>query len=163
MLAMTKDDILAALPKLKLEDLTIIHSMAAHLISGHTTPQNNAAGTLAALIFNALSGPLNVTQPYANIVNTKWGRQFDAKVPELAKWLDKNFDGWSANKMTQLAFLQWLFTLLVDDLKQRNVPRSLAMAVTNLGQIPRIVENAYPGYLESGFGKLILSNFQKPV
>lgn len=160
---MTKDAILTTLPKLSLEDLTVIHAVASKLISGHTAPKNEAAGTLAALFFEALSGPLCVTQPYSNLAGTKWGKQFEKKVPDLGKWLDQHFAGWSDNKVSQLAFLQMLFTMLANDLKRRNLPRSLAMAVTNLEQIPRIFENGYPGYLESGLGKLVLSHFQKSM
>lgn len=160
---MTKDDVLAALPSFELEDLTVIHAITAKLIQGRTAPLALTAGTLPALAFQALSGPLNVTQSYQNVAGGKWGKQFEAKIENLGKWLDLHFDGWSVNKITQLAFLQWLFTLLSNDLKRRNLPRSLAMVVTNLEQIPRIIENAYPGYLQAGLGKLILSHFQKPM
>lgn len=159
----TKDQILATLPRLSFEELTIVHSMAAHLIAGRAAPQSNQASALAALCYDALSGPLNVTQPYATMAGTKWGKQFEKKVPDLAKWLDQHFEGWNNNKVSQLAFLRMLFTMMANDLKRRNLPRSLAIAVTNLEQIPRIVENAFPGYLDSGLGKVILKNFQAPV
>lgn len=160
---MNKDKILAELPELSLEDLTIIHAIASKLIQGRSMGQTNKASTLAALCFEALSGPLNVTGSYASRATTKWGIQFEKKVPDLAKWLDLHFVGWADNKVSQLAFLQLLFTMMANDLKRRNLPRSLAMAVTNLDQIPRIFESAFPGYLESGLGKLIMERFQKPL
>lgn len=160
---MNKDSILAALPQLSLEDLTVVCSVTQSLIKGRTAVDLPPASGLAAMVFDAMGGPMNVTVPYASMAGTKWGKQFEKKVPELGKWLDQHFDGWSTNKVTQLAFLQWLFVLLANDLKRRELPRSLAMVVTNLEQIPRIVENAYPSYLESKLGGLILAHFQKPV
>lgn len=160
---MKKDQILAELPKLSLEELTIVHSVSQSLIIGRTAKQLEPASALAAMVFDALSGPLNVTMGYATMAGTKWGRQFEKKVPDLANWLDKHFAGWSDNKITQLAFLRMLFTMMSNDLKRRNLPRSLAMAVTNLDQIPRIIENAFPGYIESGMGQIILQRFQAQV
>ncbi len=158
-----RDSVLAMLPTMSVEDLITVQAVATKLIGARTVPQTGEAGRLPAIFFEALSGPLNATQPYAKLAGTKWGKQFEGKVPDLAKWLDQHFDGWSKNKVTQLAFLRMLFSMMANDLKRRNLPRSLAMAVTNLEQIPRIVENGYPGYLDAGMGKLILKSFQPPL
>jgi len=152
---MTKDEILAALPKLKQADLEAVHALAGHLLG--LVPANAAQGGGPA--FDALVTALGLSMAYQTLMGTKAGQIFNKRVPELVKYLDSHFAGWDDNKLSQLAFLQFLYGLIITDLKERNVTASVGMVISNMSRIPELLENAFPGYLRSGMGEVILRQF----
>lgn len=156
---MTKDQILAALPALSPEEQAVIASVASHLSKGRIGALDRPATTLAATCFEALSAALNSPVPYATFAASKWGRAFDINVPTLGKWFDDKLPGWDKNKVGQMALLRMLFELLSEDLLKRKLPTNMGTMVSNLGQIPRIFNQAFPDYIESGMGPFILKKF----
>lgn len=156
---MTKDQILAALPGLSHEDQAVIASVASHLCKGRTGAIGQPATQLGATVYEALGAALASPVPYATFAASKWGRAFDAKVLPLGKWFDSKLPGWDKNKVGQMALLRMLFELLSQDLLKRSVPTNMGTMVSNLGQIPRIFDQAFPNYIESGLGPFILKKF----
>lgn len=155
-----KESIFGALPKLSRDDLVAVHLMAGHLLGAATAPIDEGAGTANQAIFNALVAALGLPLAYSSFNLTSSAKLFEKKLPSLIEFLNVNFKGWDAKKVTQLAFLRMLFGLLVDDLKEREVTPSMGILISNMGRIPEVFDNAFPFYRESGLGKVILKKFQ---
>jgi hypothetical protein len=99
---------------------------------------------------------------YVTATPTKWAQQFEKQVPILVEYLNLNFKGWDKNQIVQTAFLSMIFELLVVDIRKRHFGLNgvgFGTAVLNMGQIPRIVDDAYPGYRESGMLGMVLKQF----
>jgi hypothetical protein len=152
-----KDDILAALPTLSRADLESVHAMAAHLLGAQGSVSNGGTPD-APLLFEALSGQLNGIMGWPYVAATKQGKLLQQRAPEVTKFLTKHFRGWDKNKITQLAIMQLMISLLREDLKERGVQASFGILVANLNRLPEVFSNAFPGYLESGMGPLLLKN-----
>lgn len=157
---MTKDQILAALPKLSQADLGIIIAAAMHLQAATGTQANQPAG-LGHAIFNALGATVGAFVPYESFAVTKTARQLEIRLPDLEKFLNKEFPGWDVNKLTQTAFLRMLVNLIANDLTGRGVKPTFGSVVINLHRLPDIFDDAFPHYLINGLGPLVLKNFQK--
>lgn len=157
---MTKDEILAALPLLPRPDLEAIAAIAQSLLGGRLSNAAVTATPLAAPLFGALCDAVNATAALSNMTGTTTGKTFEKHLPGTTKFLDHHFKGWDDNKLVQLAFLRMLTELLRDDLKERGVTPSLGILISNLGRLPEVFDNGYPGYLEAGMGSLILKHFR---
>lgn len=154
----SKEEVLAALPKLSRADLEAVAAVAAHLLgAGGALPVE--ATPLAITLFEALGGALGRSISPLN-APAKVIAQVNAKGPPLAAVLTQGFPGWDARKTTQLAFLRMLMGLLMDDLSNRGVTPSLGVVVTNLQRIPEVFDTSFPDYRASGLGPLILKRFQ---
>lgn len=155
---MTKDEILAALPKLTRPDLEAVHAVTNGLLAGRLSNVATPASPLAVSTFEALSAALNVTTGL-HLVPSSINKRFHAQLPELASFLDANFDGWQDQKVSQQAFLRFLFNRLRDDLLTINIKPTYVSMINNFSRIPRLIEYDFPGYLSSGMGRLILKQF----
>ena len=159
----TLSQILAALPKLNQADLEAIQATAQTLINGRTAVSGKSATTVSLAVFNALQGAIGLNNAYAAIAPTKWGKQFEKQVPILIEYLNLNFKGWDKNKVVQTAFLSMIFELLVADIRKRHFGLNgvgFGTAVLNMGQIPRVIDDAYPDYRENGMLGMVLKQFQ---
>jgi len=155
-MGLTKTDILAALPKLSQVDLVAIQVMAASLLKGRTAALPAGAGLVHQTTLNALLATVGATQGAPKALLTK----FNAKLPGLTRFLDENFPGWGKNRVTQEAFLRMLFGLLHDNIKSIGLTPSLGVMINHLGRMHEVVEDAFPNYLASGMGPVILKRFQ---
>ncbi len=158
---MTKDQLLSALPSLTRPELEQVAAVAASLLGGRIANVAVPASPLAAPIFEALSVAANATVTLENLSGTTAGKGFAKYLPAVTKFLDAHFEGWAYNKLVQSAFLSMLMELLRDDLKERGVKPTLGVMVNNLGRLPEVFDNAYPGYLEARMGGLVLQHFSK--
>lgn len=156
---MTKDEILAALPTMAQADLEAIQAMTNHLLGGHTGPQARPGGMVAPMVFDALASALGVITAYSNYNHAVF-KQLDQRMPGLVVFLNANFKGWDRNKITQLAFLKMLFGLLIDDLKDKRVTPTVGILIINIPRIPEVFEKAFPNYLKTGLGKLVLKTYK---
>lgn len=153
---MIKDEILTALPLMSHSDLMAIHAMAGHLLQPHPLGGNDGASTLAPILFDALQATAGGTVPYASVALTKTGKLLIKNAPNVEQFFNKHFKGWDKNKIVKLAFIQLMTMLLSDDLKERGVTPTLGIMVANLNRLPEVFRNAFPGYLETGVGPLLL-------
>lgn len=151
-----KDEILAALPKLTQSELEVVHGLSGHLLGVARLPVTGTAQAIINALLTATGQPTGYLNPLAA---TQW-KAFEARVANLTLFLNQHFKGWDDNKITQLAFLTMLFQLLTDDLKRHGVKPTLGVMLINLKRIPQIFDDAFPDYLESGMGHVILSKFK---
>lgn len=159
MKSLTKDQIVGALPKLSVEELKAIAAVTASLINDRTGASSEALTPTAQLAFTALSKALNLAIGPANLP-PKLRKQFEAKVDELLAWLDTNMKGWRGSKNSELALLTYLFDLLVKDLRKKLIVPTVGTVIGNIHRIPRVLDFAFPGYINSGMAGLILNNFK---
>jgi hypothetical protein len=160
----TKEQILAALPNLNKAELRAVHATAGHLLgaTGGADASIAAPGSVGAIIFEALSGALCASMPYASLP-TATARQFEGRVPGFVAFLDANFAGWNKNKVGQLAFLRMMFHLIKDDLNERKVKPTIGVVIVHMSRMYEVFENAFPNYLSNGLGPMILKNFKSAV
>lgn len=156
---MTKDRILAALPKLAQADLEAIHAMSGALLNGRTAALPVQGGEPALTIFNALAATAGAAISLQTL-SPKLRKAFDGKVGPLECYLSRHFSGWDKHKLSQMAFLQALFDLLKTNLMALELTPSLTLMINNLHRMPRIIEDAYPDYLQAGLGDLILKHYR---
>src|ERR1700691_3458978 len=118
---MTKDAILAALADLSITDLRAVHAVSGQLLGAHGGAMLDGLPLQAQLIFEALVTALGASISYASVAHTQTGKLFIKRLPDFEKFLNVNFKGWNSHKVTQLAFLRMIFTLIKDDLQKRDV------------------------------------------
>lgn len=118
---------------------------------------------MPALLFDALSGHLNAMAGWPTMAGTKYGKLLVKNAPAVEKFLNRHFEGWDRNKLKQMAFMRLLIGLLADDLKERGVPRTFGIMVTNLTRLPEVVDNAFPNYLAAGLGPELLKRLTQRV
>lgn len=150
---------MAALPRLARADLEAVHGLCAHLLGATGAAQAGALGADLAL-YDALVTAIGASVPYSALP-TDSARRLRNNVPSFIKFLDTNFVGWDHNKITKTAFLRMLFTLLVSDLKGRGVSPSVNIIIVNMGRMPEVFDNAFPGYLGAGLGHVILKQYAR--
>jgi hypothetical protein len=157
---MSKDTILAALPKLSLADLAIVHAVASQLMGAAGALSEPGATTPQQTVFDALTATLGTAAHYQTWRVTTAGKKFDKDVPTLLTWLAQHFKGWDENRIKEQAFLRMLFGLVIANAGTRDYQLTLAQAAVSLGTMPFLFEEAFPGYLKSGLGFLILKKCQ---
>jgi hypothetical protein len=159
---MKKDSILAALPKLKPDDLKQVHAVAASLLAALGKPADAALSVgydTGLAIFDALVSAAGVTATMQSLP-VSLVQRFDRQWPALVTFLDANFKGWNDNKVSRAAFLRHLFDLIQKEVRVHTKPTPLTM-INNMHRLPEVLDKAYPNYLKSGLGHLIISRFKR--
>lgn len=157
-MTVTKDQILTSLPSLAKADLEAIVATASSLINARTGAIEQGAGTLPAIIFDAISSAANVTMPYTKLTPALKTMLSD-KTGGLECYLNANFKGWDTNRVGQVAFIRMLVGLIADDLKSREILVSIKTCIMNIGIIPVLVENQFPDYIANGMTSFITKKF----
>lgn len=155
-----RDQILGALPGLNRSDLEAIQAVIIQLLGGRTSNVSNEASTARQTVFDALTAAISRPMPYSGLPPAL-AKHYDANFPNLIIFFDKYFKGWDSNKITQTGFLRMIFGLIARDLKEREATPSVGSLIYNLPRIYEIVDNAFPNYLKSNMGHMILKMFKK--
>lgn len=156
---MTKEKILAALPKLTRPDLEAVAAMAGHLLGGRVGNTPPPVSPIADLIFSALVTTLGQPMALGSYSPTAT-RAFLKKLPALEAFMGESLGLWKEAKVVQIAVLRMVFDLLREDLKSRGVNPTIGIMVVNMGRIPEVFDDAFPNYLQAGMGPVILKRFK---
>ena len=156
---MIKDEILAALPKLPKGDLMAIQAVLNHLLGGPTGPLNAGGTVIAPVMFEALARALPLAISPLNVPSQTM-RLYNERAAQIVLWLNENFTDWNTKKVTELAFLTSLFDLLIKDLRKNKITPTLGVVITHMIRIPKVFDDAFPGYIKSRMGNLVLKHFQ---
>lgn len=157
---MTKDELLAALPLLKRADLEAVHVTAAALLGGRLSSVTSPASPLVVLTYDALTTTLGLTVPYSAFMGTVPGKRFESRAVSLGDFLTKAIKGWDETKVLQIAVLRLIFELLKENLKRRKINPTMASMTYNIGVIPKVFDDAFPGYIEAGLTAGILKRLK---
>ncbi len=148
---MTLSEIIAALPKLKQDELKAVKAVAERLLasSSHISGYEQE---LFLTLCDKLSARVSWTQFRAGAAGRPWAKGaatvlcFAEGSLHLGQW----------SKAPRMAIFGLLLGLVIDDLKGRKAPVTLGTVTANLSRVPMLFEEAYPGYLEGGMAMLVL-------
>ena len=77
----------------------------------------------------------------------------------LPEFVQKHFG--KISKVDRLGVYVLMHNILINDLRKRNIPVSIGSICRNLNRITETFNNEFPGYFESGMGKVILFAMKK--
>jgi hypothetical protein len=147
----TASKIIATLPTLTKADLAAVRGAADALLG----PQAAPTGTPATPLFEAVTRALGLRLGFAAFSQTATYKPYKRGEQAIADFLGTAFQApW--DRVTLNAMMQLLTECLTDDLKARKVPLSLGTLCNNLERAPQVFHDAFPGYIESGHGNIIL-------
>ena len=157
---MSKDAVLALLPKLKPAELEAVIAVANNLLSRAYTGANAGPATpLAALTIEAIGAAIGLTGGHANLP-PKVIAALDRRLPDMTAFFNAHFEGWDSNKVGQQAFLRMLFDGLRDDLLRRGIKPNYTTMINNLPQLRRVIDGLFPGYIDGGATGLLMRRFK---
>lgn len=156
---LTKNQIIVALPHLKLAELQAVHAVTASLLGAATGLSAPVANPLAEPIFNAISKALGHSMAYRSLPPAL-SKQFDERLVGLVKFFGNFFPNWNVNKTQRAAFLYFMMSLLKSEVAARGLTPTYKIMIQSLGQMPVAFDLEFPGYRRSGLGQLILDKFK---
>jgi hypothetical protein len=143
--------IIATLPTLTKADLAAVRGAADALLG----PQAAPTDTPATPLFEAVTRALGLRLGFAAFSQTATYKPYKRGEQAIADFLGTAFQA-PRDRVTLNAMMQLLIECLTDDLKARRVPLSLGTLCNNLERAPQVFRDAFPGYIESGHGSIIL-------
>jgi hypothetical protein len=143
--------IIATLPTLTKADLAAVRGAADALLG----PQAAPIDTPATPLFEAVTRALGLRLGFAAFSQTATYKPYKRGANAIAGFLGTAFPD-AENKVTRNALHGLMLECLIDDLKARRVPISLGTLCNNLERCPQVFRDAFPGYIESGHGNIIL-------
>ena len=149
--------VLAALPALNKAELLAVKAAAEGLLG----PLRGANGAPATPLFEALTRALGARLSLDQFQATGTYKSFSRGERAFMAFVDENFPSVKSNKVPYRAFIAFLVDLVIDDMKQRKIPISIGTVSVNLESVPDMFERAYPDYIKSGFGHLVLEAMTK--
>jgi hypothetical protein len=147
----TASKIIATLPTLTKADLAAVRGAADALLG----PQAAPIDTPATPLFEAVTRALGLRLGFAAFSQTATYKPYKRGANAIADFLGKAFSV-EFSMLEYHAINQLLIECLTDDLKARGVPLSLGTLCNNLERVPQVFRDAFPGYIESGHGNIIL-------
>lgn len=153
---LTKNEIIAALPTLKPDELKAIHAVIFSLLG---EPAGVPTTPLAVPVFDAVSAVLGRNMRHANMPPAL-AQQFNKNLTELLKFFGNYFPNWNSNKTRRTAFLFFMLNLLKADIMARGLTPTYKIMIQSLGQMAPAFDREFPGYRRSGLGHLILDKFK---
>jgi hypothetical protein len=140
---MSKDQVLALLPKLTRQELREVAAACESLIpavSGRNPEYDELAQTIAWMC-ERLGMSKHFTVPKKEFI--KHGKP-------VLKFMRTHFAEETKVKVVRLAVLQFLVVMLVEWLKKSQVPINARTITLNLDKIPERFQFSFPGYIECG-------------
>lgn len=156
----TKDTILAALPKLQPSELTEINLVVRHLLGLQAATEIDKDPVVLRW-FDAMTAALGVKLNYSSFTPTSGHRFLVRYAPLAESFLCEVFPASQESKVMAHGLSRFLVGLLIDDLKERRIPISIGTLATHLIRIPAAFENSFPDYRASNLAHLIPEAMKK--
>ena len=157
---MKLEDIISALPKLKAEEVQKVRMTCDFLLQGKPEITIRLDSPSVALEFfyeAALShcAKKGLTwPPFRAFRRLDVFKAYQANWPLVESFIQKN---WPNAKLNDRHKLYGLFVeLLADSIISWDVPLTIGTFCRNMGKLPQLVTDAFPGYAEQGWLSLIL-------
>lgn len=145
----TKDDIIATLPKLNPIDLAEVIAVAIHL---HNREGDDST---AEKWFDAICMSLGSSHAYNTVKKGSIGTLLRDQCDQAEKLLETLLSDKTRNEVGRRAIRKALMDLTVEFLKKRNLPPTRGMLAKNLSRITDVVDDAFPDYRKGGLGPTI--------
>lgn len=129
-------EIIAALPSLSKPELAAVKAAADRLLVG-------PVGT-ATPLYEALQAVARVRLPYDRFIKSKAGQGWPERQKQAMTFVQATWP--ELPKVQKQPLLRFLLSLLADDLKRRNITVSMGTMALNVGELPRVVDQSFPGY-----------------
>ena len=155
---MTKDQILAALPKLGQNDLKAIKAVIEAILNGPqmaTGALNEFEGRCYEALRDCLTSRGLIAPPFASINSTTYGKAFRDNSIDFITYLNLNFPTVLKNRVSSVAMMRFALDLLADDLTKKEIPVTVGSMAVNMLRIGQVLRAAFPGYFEAGMQHLI--------
>ncbi len=151
---MTVNKVLATLPHLSQEELATVRAAIEHLLV-HQVDELDTTSPL----YTTLASLLNIGLSYRDFHNVQSYSTWRKVAPKVVSFITDTFP--QATKVAKIAMMTFMLEALIEDLKGRGVPLTLATVTINLSRLPAIFDECYPGYREAGKVHLILEAMTK--
>lgn len=151
------DEVLAALHGLTIKDLDRVRVAATGLVASRRKQDKTVAqDTVERQLFNIIV--LRVAQ----IEHPSWTQftrspsyvKFVQRVPVVVRWLDEHAVG--LTQVQRYHLLDCGISLLCRDLSRRGTKPSVRLVVHCLGDLPSVLDRAFPGYAEAGLLHMVV-------
>jgi hypothetical protein len=93
---------------------------------------------------------------YSEIGRQKCSRAWKTGVENLNLFISYAFKDAIKSKVERLALINFLFDLLLTDLRGRHVPITIKTVTHNMTRITGLFSDAFPGYVEAGMAYVVL-------
>ena len=146
---MTKDDIVATLPKLNEKELQEVIALAISLLN------KEADDSTAELWFSAICAETGSQQSYESIKKGSIGSFLRDQADSAEALINELLDPASSTVTTQMAIRRSLIGLLIADLKSRNLPVTRGMLAKHMARLAEVLDHAFPDYRKNGMAPLL--------
>lgn len=150
----TAAKIIAQLPSLSRAELSAVKGAADSLLGPQATSIEQPATPLLTEITRALGLKLG----FSAFGQTRAYKQFKPAEQAIELFLQQNFG--RLDRRTGQAIMGLMVDCLIADLKAQGLPLSMGVVCNNLMRAPQALRDAFPGYLESGYGQLIIDRIR---
>lgn len=138
--------VLSALGGLSISELQAVRAAADRLLG-------SPAGT-ASPLWGVVTTALGVQLPFTRFQKTAAYKSWLKNEPVVVSFVAATWPNLS--KVQEMAIMNYLIGMLLDDLKGRGVPVTVGTIALNLGSIPHLLDHAFPDYRSAGLAHLIL-------
>ena len=156
---MKRDQILAALPALKPNDLKAILRATEGLLGEAARVPKAKAKTApegpTGWLYDGLLGATGLTLSWNQFAPSQAGKQFTKWAPDVVSFAQSSFPEQMIKKASGYAIIRLLLDLILADLRKRKIPVTLNTITIHMQRVQDIFNDAFPGYLETGLGSLI--------
>lgn len=155
---MTYDDIVAAIPNLSAQQLHELRGRCKALLGTRSDPNATTTGlTPGEVVYHALGGLYEERGlellPWPVFIKTKFGARWVLNSVKLVEWVNKFCK--PRDRVERNVALQNILERLIQLVCAGGAPNRPATIGGVLTRVPRLVDDWYPGYRESGLLNLL--------
>jgi hypothetical protein len=161
MTRLSADAVVSTLPLLDKASLRNVQQALSMLLGEqHTVERFVHPEGFEAILFDAVVAEfrargLKQTMPFDAFRKTSryksWKRNLDA----VASFINTQFKNHTNDDRAKLGLCRLLVSALITELRERGIGLSFGAIAANIGRLPEVFDNAFPGYLESGLAYIV--------
>lgn len=146
-------DIIAALPELNLTDLRAIQVALDKEMLKYLRIDED----LYSMVFEITGEkPLGINKFFGSPLGAQWRKNQPALDALISKLIEKK----QPKQVVLRALKKFILEIMVDYIREHSMPLSMRTICNQLGNIQSIFDEAFPGYLSSGLGMIILKQLE---
>lgn len=161
---MKADDIIKVLPDLTEDDLKKVRDTISFLLGSEgsgpdvviTAEEEELLDAMQKVIVSENIAPMF---NYRIFKGSKYFKDWRVKIKGLANFVEKHFG--KLSKVDRLGVYVLMYSILVNDLRQRNIPVSIGSITNNSNRLAETLNAEFPDYLNSGLGRVILKAMKR--